>query len=54
MGAELAGCRAVPVPVNDDYKLDLSKVDQEDVKQALLLWINSPCNRLVSWKILNP
>ena len=44
MGAELAGCRAVPVPVNDDYKLDLSKVDQEDVKRALLLWINSPCN----------
>ena len=44
MGAELAGCRAVPVPVNDEYKLDLSKVDQEDVKRALLLWINSPCN----------
>ncbi|GIR37294.1 MAG: hypothetical protein CM15mP49_26790 [Actinomycetota bacterium] len=44
MGAELAGCRAVPVPVDDEYKLDLSKVDQEDVKRALLLWINSPCN----------
>ena len=29
---------------NDEYKLDLSKVDQEDVKRALLLWINSPCN----------
>ena len=44
MGAELGGCRAVPVPVNDEYKLDLSKVDQEDVERALLLWINSPCN----------
>ena len=44
MGAELAGCRAVPVPVDKNLRLDLSKVDQEDVERALLLWINSPCN----------
>ena len=44
MGAELAGCRAVPVPVDSKLRLDFSKVDQEDVERALLLWINSPCN----------
>ena len=30
MGAELAGCRAVPVPVDDDWRLDLAAIDPAD------------------------
>jgi succinyldiaminopimelate transaminase len=44
MGATLAGCRAVPVPLDDDWHLDLSQVDEEDAARALLLWINEPGN----------
>ena len=44
MGATLAGCRAVAVPVDDRWRLDLSAVDPEDARRALLLWVNSPGN----------
>jgi succinyldiaminopimelate transaminase len=44
MGAELGGCRAVPVPLDDDWHLDLSAVSEEDAARALLLWLNEPGN----------
>ncbi|HVW33667.1 MAG TPA: aminotransferase class I/II-fold pyridoxal phosphate-dependent enzyme [Acidimicrobiia bacterium] len=44
MGAELAGCRAVPVPVDDGWHLDLSGVSEEDAGRALVLWLNEPGN----------
>jgi len=44
MGAELAGCRAVPVPLRDDWHLDLSAVSGDDAARALLLWLNEPGN----------
>jgi succinyldiaminopimelate transaminase len=44
MGALLAGCRAVPVPVDPHWRLDLSAVDPADVSRALLLWSNTPGN----------
>lgn len=44
MGATLAGLRAVPVPVDSEFRLDLSAVAESDVERALLLWVNSPGN----------
>jgi succinyldiaminopimelate transaminase len=44
MGATLAGCRAVPVAVDDDWRLDLSSVDPSDATRALCLWMNTPGN----------
>jgi aspartate/methionine/tyrosine aminotransferase len=44
MGAILAGCRAVPVPVDDQWRLDLSRVDPADEARALCVWSNSPGN----------
>jgi aspartate/methionine/tyrosine aminotransferase len=46
MGAELAGCRAVPVPPPPGRLggLDLGVVDPDDAARALLLWSNSPSN----------
>lgn len=44
MGATLAGCRAVPVPVDDQWRLDLSAIDPADAARALCLWINTPGN----------
>jgi succinyldiaminopimelate transaminase len=46
MGAELAGCRAVPVPAPAGRAggLDLDAVAPEDAARALLLWSNSPSN----------
>src|SRR3954453_18786242 len=44
MGALLAGLRAVPVPVDDQWHLDLSRVDPADADRALLLWLNDPSN----------
>jgi succinyldiaminopimelate transaminase len=43
MGALLAGCRPVAVPV-DDGRLDLAAVDPADAARALCLWSNSPSN----------
>jgi aspartate/methionine/tyrosine aminotransferase len=44
MGAILAGCRAVPVPITSSGGIDLGAVSQEDARRALLLWVNSPSN----------
>ncbi|HZP29664.1 MAG TPA: succinyldiaminopimelate transaminase [Acidimicrobiia bacterium] len=44
MGAALAGLRAVPVPVDDAWRLDLAAVDESDAARALLLWLNDPAN----------
>ncbi|MGI8492698.1 MAG: pyridoxal phosphate-dependent aminotransferase, partial [Acidimicrobiales bacterium] len=44
MGALLAGLRAVPVPVDKDWCLDLSQVADADAERALLLWVNTPGN----------
>ena len=44
MGAILAGCRAVPVPVRDDWTVDLDAIDPADADRALCLWVNTPGN----------
>ncbi len=44
MGAQLAGCRAVPVPVDDQWRLDLTAIDPDDAGRALCLWSNTPAN----------
>ena len=44
MGATLAGCRAVPVPVDDHWRLDLSAIAAADAARALCLWVNTPGN----------
>lgn len=44
MGAILAGCRAVAVDVDADWRLDLSSIDPADAERALCLWVNSPGN----------
>ena len=44
MGAALAGCRAVPIPVDDQWRLNLDAVDSDDADRALCLWVNSPGN----------
>lgn len=44
MGADLAGCRAVAVPVDDQWRLDLGAIDPDDVARALCLWANTPGN----------
>ncbi len=44
MGAELAGCRAVPVGVDDGWHVDLSTISADDAARALCLWVNTPAN----------
>src|SRR6478752_5031253 len=44
MGALLAGLRAVPVPVDGEWHLDLDRIDPADADRALLLWLNDPSN----------
>ncbi len=44
MGAILAGCRAVAVPVDDKWRLDLDAIDPADAARALCLWSNTPGN----------
>ncbi|MEM8926190.1 MAG: pyridoxal phosphate-dependent aminotransferase [Actinomycetota bacterium] len=44
MGATLAGCRAVPVPVDEHWRIDLGAIDPSDAARALCLWINTPGN----------
>ena len=44
MGAILAGCRPVAVPLDAKGRLDLSAIDPRDVDRALCLWANSPSN----------
>ena len=44
MGATLAGCRAVPMAVDDQDRIDLSSVSADDAERALCLWVNTPGN----------
>jgi succinyldiaminopimelate transaminase len=44
MGARLAGCRAVAVPVNDQWRLRLDAISESDAARALCLWVNAPGN----------
>ncbi|MFN2608516.1 MAG: aminotransferase class I/II-fold pyridoxal phosphate-dependent enzyme [Acidimicrobiales bacterium] len=44
MGALLAGCRAVPVPVDSRWRIDLGAVEEADAARALCLWVNTPAN----------
>ncbi len=44
MGAALAGCRAVAVPVDDRWRIDLAAIDAADARRALCLWVNTPGN----------
>jgi aspartate/methionine/tyrosine aminotransferase len=44
MGATLAGCRAVPIGVDGEGRLDLAAITADDAARALALWTNSPSN----------
>ncbi len=44
MGATLAGCRAVPVPVDRAWRIRLDAIDPADAARALCLWVNTPGN----------
>ncbi|MYA84336.1 MAG: aminotransferase class I/II-fold pyridoxal phosphate-dependent enzyme [Acidimicrobiaceae bacterium] len=44
MGAALAGCRAVPVAVDEHFRIDLGSIERRDAERALCLWVNSPGN----------
>jgi succinyldiaminopimelate transaminase len=44
MGAQLAGLRAVAVPLDDEWQLDLTRVRAADAERSLLLWTNDPAN----------
>ena len=46
MGARLGGLRAVPVPVDEHFRLRLTPdaVSDADARRALVLWVNSPGN----------
>jgi succinyldiaminopimelate transaminase len=44
MGAILAGCRAVAVPVDEHWRLRLDAISDDDAGRALCLWVNSPGN----------
>jgi len=44
MGASLAGCRGVAVPVDHRFCLDLDSIAASDRERALCLWVNSPGN----------
>lgn len=44
MGALLAGCRAVPVPMDARWRIDVSAISADDAARALCLWVNTPGN----------
>ncbi len=44
MGAVLARCRPVAVPVRPDGRMDVAAIREEDAVRALCLWVNSPSN----------
>ena len=44
MGATLAGCRAVAVPMDDRWRIDLGAIGDADAARALCLWVNTPGN----------
>ena len=43
-GAIFAGCRAVAVPVDDQWRIDLDAIGPADAARALCLWVNTPGN----------
>ena len=43
-GAIFSGCRAVPVAVDEKWRIDLDAIDPADASRALCLWVNSPGN----------
>jgi len=44
MGARLAGLRAVAVPLDERWLLDLSRIGEDDAARALVVWVNEPGN----------
>ncbi len=44
MGAILAGCRAVPVNMDDKWGIDVASIADSDARRALALWVNTPGN----------
>ena len=44
MGAILAGCRPVAVPMTPTGGLDFAKISANDISRALMIWSNSPNN----------
>jgi len=44
MGATLAGLRAVPVPLDAEWHLDVDAIDPADARRGLVLWMNEPGN----------
>jgi len=44
MGAILASCRPLAVPMTSAGGIDLGAIDPDDAARALLLWVNSPSN----------
>jgi aspartate/methionine/tyrosine aminotransferase len=44
MGAILAGCRPVAVPMTPTGGLDVAKISANDASRALMIWSNSPNN----------
>jgi succinyldiaminopimelate transaminase len=44
MGAILASCRPVAVPMSPSGGLDLAAIEPADAERALCLWVNSPSN----------
>ena len=44
MGATLAGCRAVPVAVDEHFRIDVDSIARRDAERALCLWVNTPGN----------
>jgi succinyldiaminopimelate transaminase len=54
MGAQLGGCRAVPVPLGDGWHLDLAAIPEQEANRALLLWVNEPGNPTGSQSAAGP
>ncbi|RIK08509.1 MAG: succinyldiaminopimelate aminotransferase [Acidobacteria bacterium] len=44
MGATLAGCRSVPVQVDQRWRIDVAAISEQDAARALCLWVNTPGN----------
>jgi succinyldiaminopimelate transaminase len=44
MGARLAGLRPVPVPLDEHWLLDVSRISESDAARALVIWVNEPGN----------
>ncbi|MCL4313488.1 MAG: aminotransferase class I/II-fold pyridoxal phosphate-dependent enzyme [Actinobacteria bacterium] len=44
MGALLAGCRAVPVPLDSSFNMELEAIEASDARRALAIWVNTPSN----------